>query len=161
MPFTEENPVVVRELAGFMWRLEQPLEYQGRDDTFLVPAGFETDFASVPRALVWLIPAYGDYTRAAILHDYLLTERLGEISSTDIDGIFRRVLQELGTSFGRRWLMWAGVRWGAIFNPARRKGSLATAPKLALISALAMPIVLPGVVGVGLSLLLSASTWRV
>jgi Protein of unknown function (DUF1353) len=163
MPFTPDSDVVVQELDGTMWRLRESVCYEGRDDTFLVPAGFETDFASVPRVVVWLIPAYGVYTRAAILHDYLLTNVLptGNISSNDIDGIFRRVMQELGVPFARRWLMWSGVRWGAIFNRARRKGSLRTFPKLALISLLALPIVLPGALGVLISLALSASTWKV
>lgn len=60
MPFT--GPVVVQEVDrgdGSRWQLVEPLTYQGRDDPFVVPAGFETDFASVPRAFTWLIPRYG------------------------------------------------------------------------------------------------------
>ena len=35
--------------------------------TFEVPAGFDTDFASVPTPFTWLVPRYGLYTKAAIL----------------------------------------------------------------------------------------------
>ncbi len=37
---------------------------------------------------------------------------LPPVSRSDADGIFRRVLHELGVSAPRRWLMWAGVRIG-------------------------------------------------
>jgi hypothetical protein len=162
MPFADHSRVVVEQVSDNTFCLQEPLIYHGHYETFTVPAGYVTDFASVPRPLVWLIPTYGKYTQAAILHDYLITDaqpaRL--ITSVDTDGMFRRVMRELGVPFARRWLMWCGVRWGAIFNPRRREGSLRTLPKVALVSLLALPIVLPGVLGVAVSLLISASTWR-
>jgi hypothetical protein len=78
-----------------------------------------TDFASVPRIFTWLLPRYGLYTRAAILHDHLCElARAGGIARSDADGIFRRANRELGVAFLRRWLMWAAVRVDA----ARRFG---------------------------------------
>src|SRR4051794_33564779 len=92
MPF--EGPVVVREVDrgdGSRWQLLEPLTYQGRDEPFVVPAGFETDFASVPRALTWLLPRYGRYTKAAILHDHLCHRcREGTFGWVDADGVFGR-----------------------------------------------------------------------
>jgi hypothetical protein len=99
---------VVEELDAKFWRVAEPFVYRGATEEFVVPAGFRTDFASVPRALVWLIPRYGSYTRAAILHDYLLGS--DTVSVADADGIFRRSLHELGVSLPRRWMMWAAVR---------------------------------------------------
>ncbi|WP_336086915.1 DUF1353 domain-containing protein [Nocardia sp. SSK8] len=110
MGFIGGGPVV-EELDAKFWRLTEPLTYQGAVETFTVPAGFRTDFASVPRALVWLIPRYGAYTRAAILHDYLC--RGDEVGRADADGIFRRCLREFGISVPRRWMMWAAVRLGS------------------------------------------------
>ncbi|MFC4373053.1 DUF1353 domain-containing protein [Nocardia halotolerans] len=110
MAFVGGGPVV-EELDAKFWRLTEPLTYRGAVETFTVPAGFRTDFASVPRALVWLIPRYGDYTRAAILHDYLC--RTGEVGPADADGLFRRSLREAGVSVPRRWMMWAAVRLGS------------------------------------------------
>ncbi|MBF6213169.1 DUF1353 domain-containing protein [Nocardia puris] len=107
MAFVGGGPIV-EELDAQFWRLTEPLVYRGAVDEFTVPAGFRTDFASVPRALVWLIPRIGAYTRAAILHDYLLQSKV--VSTVDADGLFRRCLRELGVSFARRWMMWAGVR---------------------------------------------------
>lgn len=99
---------IVEELDAKFWRVTEPFVYRGASGEFVIPAGFRTDFASVPRPLVWLIPRYGIYTRAAILHDYLLSTNA--VSVADADGIFRRSLHELGVSLPRRWMMWAAVR---------------------------------------------------
>ncbi|PXX62413.1 uncharacterized protein DUF1353 [Nocardia tenerifensis] len=108
MAFVGSGLVVVEELDATFWRVVEPLVYQGDTQEFVIPAGFRTDFASVPRALVWLVPRYGAYTRAAILHDYLGTTHV--VSIADADGIFRRCLRELGVSAPRRWMMWTAVR---------------------------------------------------
>jgi hypothetical protein len=116
VPFTGD--VVVRELAaadGSRWRLEEPLTYDGRDESFVVRAGFTTDFASVPQALTWLVPRYGRYTKAAILHDHLWQRcREGTFGWADADGILRRAMRELDVPFLRRWLMWGAVRLAGI-----------------------------------------------
>ncbi|MGZ8751448.1 MAG: DUF1353 domain-containing protein [Acidimicrobiia bacterium] len=113
MPFTD-GKIVVEEIGDERWQLVEPVTYEGNTDTFVVPAGFETDFASVPRVFVWLLPRYGKYTKAAILHDWLCARvRARTFDRADADGLFRRSMRELGVPFVRRWLMWAAVRWGA------------------------------------------------
>lgn len=108
MPF--QNDVVVRELDAVCWRLVEPLVYLGAKESFTVPAGFETDFASVPSAFGWLLPRSGRYTKAAILHDDLCEEsEAGRFDRDDADGIFRRTMRELEVPFLRRWIMWAAV----------------------------------------------------
>lgn len=106
MPFL--NDLEVREVDSTTWELLGPIIYQGEFQQFTVPAGFKTDFASVPRVFIWLVPPYGLYTKAAILHDYLYVTK--KVSRADADGIFRRSMRELGVSCLRRWLMWAAVR---------------------------------------------------
>ncbi|MEU1982695.1 DUF1353 domain-containing protein [Nocardia sp. NPDC019395] len=109
MGFT--SSLVVEEIDGEFWKVREPLIYEGANETFEVPVDFRTDFASVPRPFVWLIPRYGVYTRAAILHDFLLrTERVGK---ADADGLFRRALRECDVSRPRRWMMWTAVRFGS------------------------------------------------
>lgn len=109
--FSPESELVVREAEDERWELVRPLVYRGNRESFTVPAGFRTDFASVPRPFWWLVPRYGRFTKAAVLHDYLWQE--GALSRCDADGIFRRAMHELGVPFLRRWLMWTAVRWGA------------------------------------------------
>ena len=81
-----------------------------------------TDFASVPGLFTWLVPRYGRFTKAAILHDFLCDEaKEGRFIRSQADGIFRRVMRELGVGFIRRWVMWAAVRLGSgwgVFQPS-------------------------------------------
>lgn len=157
MPFAEGfDRVEVLQVDVRNWQLRWSLVYRGEEHGIAVPAGYVTDFASVPRMFSWLIPAFGIYTRAAIVHDYLITDILPkqahlevpEFTSRDVDGIFRRILRELGVPVTRRWLMWAGVRLGALANPRRRGGWkwLKDAPAVLAIGVLASPFLAVGVV---------------
>lgn len=110
MPFLDGN-IVVKQLDDNRWAVVESITYVGRQDTFTIKEGFETDFASVPRPLIWLLPRYGRYTKAAILHDFLWREaEAGRFNRFDADGIFRRAMRELGVPFARRYMMWAAVR---------------------------------------------------
>ena len=144
MPFDSPD-LTVRRATDQSWEVLEPLTYRGRRDTFVVPAGFCTDFASVPRVVVWLFPRFGRYTLAAVLHDWLTDVGIaaGAISARDADGVFRRVMRELGVPPVRRWLMWCGVRWAALVNPVRRPGWWLDAPRLLGLSVLAAPLVVP------------------
>ncbi len=132
MPFVTE--LVVRESAPGQWELLAPLEYEGRADRFTVPAGTVTDLASVPRWLTWLVPVAGRWTKAAVLHDHLWDARA--VSYADADGVFRRVLRELGVPLLRRWLMWAAVRAVSLLRYERRLGAVPAVAAVALPGAL-------------------------
>ncbi len=107
MPFPA--PLDLRHMPGSFKLTLEPFPYDGAWDEWTVPAGFRTDLTSVPRPFRWLIDVDGDHAPAAVLHDY--HRRHSElINASDADGVFRRVLHELGTSAPRRWLMWAAVR---------------------------------------------------
>lgn len=141
MPFVSAD-VVVRQIDNTTWELREELVYQGRTDTFVLPVGFRTDFASVPRQLVWLLPRYGAYTKAAILHDHLwdLVDEAG-FDPSDADGIFRRAMRELDVPFTRRWMMWAAVR-AASFVRSRGASLRSAGPvELAQLLAIAVPAV--------------------
>lgn len=157
MPFRPDSKVLVEALDAVRWRTAETLVYEGGEgDVFTVPSGYVTDFATVPRVAVWLIPRFGNYTRAAILHDWLLTDALpaGMVSARDADGIFRRVLRELGVPPSRRFVMWLGVRLGSLFSrdPKRRVDWLADAPRVLFgIAAYAWLVVPMAVVAVALA----------
>jgi hypothetical protein len=104
---------------------------------------------------VWLLPRYGRYTKAAILHDHLWGEEVPRtISRRDADGIFRQAMRQLEVPFLRRWIMWAAVRWGALVTPDGRRGWLKEAPRVLLVTILAAPIVFPPAVLVMVALVL-------
>jgi hypothetical protein len=163
VPFTGD--VVVRELPdadGSRWQLVEPITYAGRDETFEVPAGFTTDFASVPQALTWLVPRYGRYTKAAILHDFLWQRcREGRFAWVDADGILRRAMRELDVPFLRRWLMWGAVRLAGIITRSPSSlwtqglGSLAA---LVVVTVLGVTyLAVPGVVVVAFTVVFAAA----
>lgn len=93
------------------WRLLAPFSYLDPDHGLIeVPAGFETDFASVPRwpLMFALLGQYGH--AAAVLHDRLYST--GQLSRADADRVFLNALRSSGIARWRAWLMWAGVRIG-------------------------------------------------
>jgi len=145
----------LRPVFPNFWILEDDLVYQGKDEAFTVPKDFVTDFATVPQFLQWIIPRTGSWNRAVIVHDYFCDRLAGDVvweenypNSRDADGIFRRILREEGVPFVKRWLIWTGVRWGALFNKSRRPGILKDLPLMAILSLLFLPIILPATVGV-------------
>lgn len=148
MPFLS-GPPRVEQVDATRWRLLAPVVYAttrsraslgGQPAGYRVPTGYVTDFASVPRLLWWFTPPSGEYTLAAIVHDYLITDALpaGTVTSPEVDQEFRQAMQSLDVGFVRRWLMWAGVRWAAVANPSRRPGWLRTLPQLLAVSAAAV-----------------------
>lgn len=144
MPFTH-GPVLVYAGAG-RYVTSGITEYVGSSDRFRIDDGFPTDLASVPRIFWALLPPHGAYERAAVLHDWLCVElakahrdrRPPMVSSRDVDGLFRRVVRECGSGPATRWLLWCGVRWGALFNPARRAGWWRDAPAVLAVTGLAL-----------------------
>ena len=143
--FDEPTVVDVEQVNDVEWRLLTKIAYTGKTQRFEVPVGSNTDFASVPRMFVWLLPRYGRYTKAAILHDHLwrVAVPAGELSLRDADGILRRALRELGVTFLRRWLMWAAVRYGALKKGGPTADWLKEFPRVLLVSIVVMPFVLP------------------
>lgn len=137
------------EQIGDMHKLLEDVVYQDGDAVYTVPAGYLTDFASIPRALGWMYPKSGPYNKAAIVHDWLITDLLptGQITSIQVDATFREAMSYLDIPKARQWVMWAGVRLGAIGNKKRRKGSWKTLPKVLFVILLALPaIAVPSVV---------------
>lgn len=160
-----DSELSIRSVTATTWELTQPLVWTGtQGDTFVVESGFVTDFASVPRFMHWRVLPYGPYTRAAVLHDWLITHLINHpdptlrVTSRDVDGIFRRVMHDLGTPWSTRWTMWAAVRIASLFSPHRARGRqfARDLPAVLGVALVAIPINLPGAVGVLLSLALGA-----
>jgi hypothetical protein len=153
--FVRDTVVDVEQISDQNWKLLKSIEYHGYKDLFDVPVGQETDFASVPRIFVWFLPRYGRYTKAAILHDYLWrTEVPKGMSRLDADGLFRQAMRELGVPFLRRWMMWAAVRWAALFKKDGRAEWIKEAPRVLLFTILGLLFISLPVVPILISLLL-------
>jgi hypothetical protein len=97
---------------GRNWRLVEPFVYEigslGSGDEISVPAGFETDFTSVPRPLWWLIPPWGRYGKAAILHDWLYVSK--PCDREKADRVFLEAMTVLAVPRWKRTAMYWAVR---------------------------------------------------
>ncbi len=94
------------------WILLKPLTFVStkHDFTITVPAGFVTDFASVPRLPLAYLVAGGIAQKPAVIHDWLYRKGIGSRSSAD--DIFYEAMGTAGVSNWRRYLMWMAVRLG-------------------------------------------------
>lgn len=127
-----------------------PTLYVGKHDVITVPDGFDTDLATTPRIFWAFVPPHGSWERAAVLHDYgcvQLADGTCDLSARDVDGLFRRVLREEGVGVVTRWVMWWGVRVGALANPQRRAGWWRDLPLFAPITAALLTATSVGVYG--------------
>lgn len=75
----------------------------------IVPKGFVTDFASVPRFFWRIIPPWGRYSPAAVVHDYLYY--IGDFGKRRADLVFLELMKRLGVSYWKRRVMYYAVKW--------------------------------------------------
>lgn len=113
----------VEEVDEKNWRLTSPLRYYSailkRD--VLVPEGFITDFASVPR-LPFIYWFAGDTARkAAVIHDWLYRSNTEPVERAVADAVFAEAIEALGYWKARQWFMWAGVRVGGYWSFESRR----------------------------------------
>ena len=73
-----------------------------------VPKGFETNLASTPRFLWAILPPFGRYTQASVIHDYLYYSH--EFIRSVSDRIFYELMLRYGTYKWKAKLMFWAVR---------------------------------------------------
>jgi len=79
----------------------------------LVPLGFETDFASVPRVLWSVLPPWGRYSPAAVVHDWLYFNRQNIFAKRKCaDKVFYWLMKKFRVPWWKRRVMYLGVRIG-------------------------------------------------
>lgn len=88
--------------------LKEMIVFSHRIGVTVIPAGFVTDMASVPRGFWNLFPPTGPYAKAAVYHDYLY--QLGDISRADADREFADGMKALGVCWITRAAMWVALR---------------------------------------------------
>ncbi len=111
---------VLTYLGGRQWRLEQDYTYRDGATTITVPAGFEFDLSSVPRAFWWLVAPFELSIAAPLLHDFLYrhrgrppagsTEPPRTYTRAEADRMFRTIMEQEGVPAWRRLVGQAAVR---------------------------------------------------
>ncbi len=115
------TPLVVSpHRNGRTWTVWEDFAYYFDDKDgpgITVPAGFMTDFASVPRIFWWLISPYGKHGKAAVLHDflyYMARNGTGKPRTRkEADVVFLQAMKVLGVATWKRLAMYYAVRIGA------------------------------------------------
>lgn len=119
------TPLELEFIDGMMWRVTAEFDYHlgasNGIERVSVPAGFLTDFASVPRGLWNLLPPIGLYGKAAVVHDWLYQNSWLEsgplgwarpVTRAEADSILLEGMKILGVGWWIRHLIYAGVRIG-------------------------------------------------
>jgi hypothetical protein len=100
MPFADGNDSI----------LMADLRYQIGTTNFvvLVPAGFVTDFASTPKAIWAVLPPFGQYQLAAVVHDFLYWDQ--GCTREQADALLRVAMAESKVDPIKRDIVWQAVR---------------------------------------------------
>jgi len=93
--------------AGFKtWKLYEDFTVITSKGTITVPKGKVTDLASTPRILWIILPPFGRYTKAAVVHDYLCGTQ-----HPDRHEIFYELMLFYGTYKWKAKIMYKAVKW--------------------------------------------------
>lgn len=113
------NALVVSPLSdGRTWVILRRLGYdvgtEGSGDRVEVERLFMTDFASIPRLFWTILPRWGKYGNAAVIHDWLYWTQ--ERTRLESDRIMLEAMGVLGVPPWQRWFIFHAVRafgWSA------------------------------------------------
>lgn len=114
----------LRYLNGKKWEILAPFEYcVGAPDGWpivVIPSGFITDFASIPRIFWNILPPTGKYGKAAVVHDWLYRYpklqfikggKLVPITKELCDDIFDEAMGVLGVGIVTKSILFYGVHY--------------------------------------------------
>lgn len=108
----QTRPVLTPFADGEFWVVTQPLAYPvpDSDAVIIIPEGFVTDFASIPRIFWTIFPRHGEYTTAAIVHDFLYWDQ--KCTREQADNLFDLVMRDAEVSMASRYAIYGAVRLG-------------------------------------------------
>ena len=142
MSFLE--PVVVN-IDDNLWCLvtdyNYSWEFEGKEFSITIKAGFQTDLASVPRIFWSIIPPFGKHSAAAVIHDSLYTgngnvriqdgiflldgkEFTQKFSRDECDRLFLRICKEAGTGSIKLYTMYYALKAFGFIAWAKDKRAL-------------------------------------
>lgn len=122
-----DSKLIVEKLDdGRNWKVVRSFKYTTKNgEVIIVPKGFITDFASIPRGLWNIYPPTGGYGHAAVIHDYLYRETDWEREKCD--KIFLEAMESSGVNWINRHIIYRTVRLFGGF--ARKENDSPTGPK--------------------------------
>lgn len=117
------SPVICANLTDSVWQLHEPLIYESDIlGNIEVPAGFQTDLASVPRIPI-IFELWGNRSHyEAVIHDYLF--RVDSIPHATLDQANKVFFEAMGVRGERnfiKYFMFWGVSLGGCAQYHKRK----------------------------------------
>ena len=100
------NPIL--EYKNNKWEVMEDLSFQWFNTDIVVPKGFRTDLASVPRIFWSIYPPFGRYNGACVVHDYLYTTHA--LARIECDLILRAIMRKNRVSKVTRNIFYIMVR---------------------------------------------------
>lgn len=95
--------------GGMTWKLDFPFAYApALGGHITVPAGFVTDLASIPRVFWNILPPFGRYTEAAVLHDWLY--RTHRVPRAGADALLLEAMEVCRVARWQRRVIYIAVR---------------------------------------------------
>jgi Protein of unknown function (DUF1353) len=120
------EPLKFIYLDGTKWELAETVIYDAPaypHDQLTIPAGWKTDFASIPRPFWALLPPTGQYGLAAVVHDWLWNHPALDsgktLSAAEVDSIFLDAMAELNVPRLTRYTMYGAVRAARLVTKKR------------------------------------------
>lgn len=126
--------LITEDLYNGNWKVYKSFSYDigdlGSGRSVVIPEGFTTDFASIPKILWNILPPNGQaYDRAAVAHDYLYRGGFISVRQVDpitkieyfahedvtraqADGILNEAMEVCGVGRIKRSIIYSGVRIG-------------------------------------------------
>lgn len=114
------TPLRMEDIDGAEAVLIEPLKFYSAklQGIVVVPPGFRTDFASLPRGLWNVFPKRGKQDKAAVIHDAAyrgacVTHRFQPMHLTKgiADDLFLEAMQASGVNAVTRFCFYRAVRW--------------------------------------------------
>lgn len=106
------TPLKLEYLDGRKWKVLEEFDYwigeEVTGELVVVPAGFITDFASIPRVFWRILPPTDTYGKAALVHDQLY--KTGVKTRAESDKIFLEAMEVLGVPAWKRYSMYWALR---------------------------------------------------
>lgn len=128
--FTE--PLIVELVGNNEWRVYKEFTYIREPypdgPKIIVPAGFNTDFASVPRIFWIFISPVDRHGKAAVLHDYMYRTEM--FPRHICDYIFKEAMTSINVAGWKKFLIYWNVRIFGFFVWLKRKLTTKTDWKL-------------------------------
>lgn len=104
----KETKLILTPSGSKSWKLQQIFRQHTSFGTIEVPKGFVTNLASTPRLLWWILPPFGRYTKASVVHDYLYSSHIFPRNTSD--RIFHELMIRYRTFKWKAKVMYRAVR---------------------------------------------------